>query len=497
MRRIFIGLSFFVLTIHTYGQTPHDNLIKYWKYRDRLRTRFMVVSKNVLDYGVNIPASDIFYDKDLISWGDANNNMSHYLSMLATELWLLKNNHQDYSTTLKELYYAMLALERLDTYSESNLRWKAAHGSWLENDSLAKSYVQPGDINGFLLRDDVGDGFWKKYGSHFDVGHCRGNLNNGSKYQLEEMSQDVIEHIMEGLSLVNTLVGTESVAGIPCNLSDKYIKPRLIHLGIMTCDSDAYQSPRSVNFKLWAQDFVKRFILYMQSDGTYKGKIGGIIPFTTHWVLVNPITHKLVLEGNGDDGGVAMISNGLIEAGKAITGENLRIYPGLFTDKEYNLAFRHPKTFQLGKEDNKTRSLACSVSGKKTFAVLRKLRDHYNPHKTGHFPIYEHFPLMYLVLHHLTYTDLKLKDKVYKSEKALYEGLLNSAPVGGPASNCGVYDWTSTSRCLWPENLGKNSTEHIEYNGLDYMMLHNLYCIAFGVKGFKALNIAANKTDNN
>ena len=449
----------------------------------------MVVSENVMDYGVNIPASEIYYDKNLISWGDANNNMSHYLSMLATELWLLKHNNQDYSSTLKELYYAMLALERLDLYSESNLRWKEAHDSRLENDSLEKKYIHQDDINGFLLRDDVGDGFWEKYGSHFDVSHCQGNLNRQDKFLLEEMSQDVIEHDMEGLSLINALVETESVAGIPCNLSDSYIKPRLTQLGIMTCDSDEHRSPKYVNFRLWAQDFVKRFIRYMQYKGTYSGKIGGFIPFTTHWVLVNPVTNKLVMQGNGADGGVAMIANGLINAAKAITGENLRIYPGLFSDKAYNLAFKHPKTFQLSLEDNKTRSLACHVADKKTFAVLRKLRDHYNPHKTGHFPIYEHFPLMYLALHHLTYTNTGLKDKAYNRDKELYEGLLNSAPTSGPASNCGVYEWTSASRCLWPENLGQHSDKHTEYNGLDYMMLHNLYYIAFGKEGFKTLKI--------
>jgi len=494
MRKVLIGLLFIILIVPFYGQTPNDNLQKYWKYRDRLRTRFMVVSENVMDYGVNIPASDIFYDKDIISWGDANNNMSHYLSMLSTELWLLKQNHQDYSSTLKELYYAMLALERLDMYSESNLRWKSAHGSWLENDSIEKSYVRPGDINGFLLRDDVGDSFWRKYGSHFDVSKCQGNLNRQDKFQMEEMSQDVIEHDMEGLSLVNTLVGTESVAGIPCNLPDNNIKTRLTHLAIMTCDSDVLQSPKLINFKLWAQDFVKRFIRFMQYDGTYSGKIGGLIPFKTHWVLVNPVTNKLVMQGNGADGGVAMISNGLLRAGQAITGENLRIYPRLLSDKEYNLAFKHPKTFQLGLEDNKTRSLACHVSGERTFARLRKLRDHYNPHKTGHFPIYEHFPLMYLVMHDLNYPGLGLKDKIHNFDKGLYGGLLDSAPISGPASNCGIYEWTSTSRCLWPENLGKKSGRQIEYNGLDYMMLHNLYDIAFGIKGFKTLKIDSAST---
>ena len=150
MRRILIGLFFLVLIVPVFGQNQHDNLLKYWKYRERLRNRFMVVSENVMEYGVNIPASDIFYKSDstksYISWGDANNNMSHYLSMLATELWLLKQNNQDYSQTLKELYYAMLALERLDTYSESNLRWKNARGYWIDN-YREKFYVRPGDIN--------------------------------------------------------------------------------------------------------------------------------------------------------------------------------------------------------------------------------------------------------------------------------------------------------------------------------------------------------------
>ena len=121
-RRIFIGLFIFTITIPIYAQTEQANLAKYWKYRDRLRSKFIVVSENVMDYGVNIPASDIYYKSDstksYICWGDGNNNMSHYLSVLATELWLLKHNNKDYTTTLKELYFAMLALERLDVYSE-------------------------------------------------------------------------------------------------------------------------------------------------------------------------------------------------------------------------------------------------------------------------------------------------------------------------------------------------------------------------------------------
>jgi hypothetical protein len=76
------------------AQTSEANLTKYQHYRERLRTKFIAVSENTMDFGVNIPASDLFYDRGYISWGDANNNMSHYLCMLATELYLLKQNHR-------------------------------------------------------------------------------------------------------------------------------------------------------------------------------------------------------------------------------------------------------------------------------------------------------------------------------------------------------------------------------------------------------------------
>lgn len=488
--KLLIGLFISGLTVPFFAQNEMDNQAKYWKYRDRLRNKFIVVSENVMDYGVNIPASDIYYKSDstksYICWGDGNNNMSHYLSVLATELWLLKHNNQDYTTTLKELYFAMLALERLDAYSESNIRWKTFIGSWIENNYWEKQFVHLGDINGFMLRNDVTDGFWKKYGNRFDVGDFSSNFSaSNTSFFMEENSQDVIEHTIEGLGLVSKLVGTESVANIRCDFSDIYVKPRLTSLGILTCKWDENLSPDSVNFSLWAKDFVKRFIRYMQSDEVFNKRFGGIIPFSTHWILKNPVTNKCVMEGSGSDSGVALLSNGIIKAGVAISGENLRIYPGLVSDNLYNLAFKYPRIFQLGREDNKTRSLAIHVSDKKSFAILTKLRDHYNPNRTGHFPIYEHFPLMYLVSHNLKYAELGLKDKDYNSEKALYQGLLNSAPENGPASNCGIYDWTSTSRCLWPENLGKKSDQHIEYNGLDYMMLYNLYQIAFEKKDAK------------
>ena len=82
MKKIITGLFFLILAIPFYCQNQQDNLKKYWDYRERLRNKFMVVSENVMEYGTNIPAAEIFYNNpdsakyNRISWGDANGNMS-------------------------------------------------------------------------------------------------------------------------------------------------------------------------------------------------------------------------------------------------------------------------------------------------------------------------------------------------------------------------------------------------------------------------------------
>ena len=93
-------LKYFLLLIipfNCFAQSQQLNLEKYWKYRKRLRDKFIVVS-NINYPGTNIPARDKFpyfkSNEGLLHWGDGNENLSHYISMLATEYRLLKNNNQ-------------------------------------------------------------------------------------------------------------------------------------------------------------------------------------------------------------------------------------------------------------------------------------------------------------------------------------------------------------------------------------------------------------------
>lgn len=486
IRHILIALLCLTAVAPIAAQTPDANLTKYQHYRERLRAKFIAVSENTMDFGVNIPASDLFYTRGYISWGDANNNMSHYLCMLATELYLLKQNQQDYRTTLSELYYAMLALERLDAYSEASLRYTLTQPRRIRSEA-ARRQVSEGDINGFALRNDVSDEFWSKYSSHFDVARPEANMTEQGGYSFEENSQDVIEHTIEGLALINQLLGNESVAGIPCHINSRAVKSYLYHKGISTCPDTLSLQPDSIHFQRWAQDMVVRYIRYMQSDKkhTYLKMFRKMPLLSTHWALRNPISGELVREGNGHEGGVSMISSGLVRVGRTITGQNLRQHRSLFSECQFRLAYSHPKTVMLGKEDRLARSVACTgnVSGRKTFNTLRRLRDTYCPYPGAQFPIQEHYPLMSLVLTSRTYAQSGLKEKEIASDRQMYEHLLNIAPPDGPSSQCGVREWTSTSRCLWP-STGRFPNERVEYNGLDYMMLYNLYCITFNIKGY-------------
>ena len=544
-KRLLVIIAIFS-TFSAYCQTPQLNLEKYWHYRDRLRERFVIVSHDVEEEGVNIPAGEIF--NDTIGWSDGNSIMSHYLALLSTELYLLKTDHQDYSKTLAELYYAMLALERLDLYSESH--WRRFNGklslgtkdSLLQirniciidslgyNPVLSEYTPLASDINGMHLRDDITPAFWNKHQQYFGVSV----YDASGCHPLEEISQDVMFHNIEGLALVARLIGIENVAKVPVTFKTQIIPQYLTEKGILKGDS--------VDFSLWAKDIIRRYIVWFQTDKGLRK-----LTVTNHWVLRNSVTGELVQQGSGDEGWDSWLfyNYGLIEVGKTIVGENLRTKKGFKSGekifkkilcKGFNatvddvsvdiLAPGHNRLFlrigldiltvgiyelhiltgkhiakfanhKLGRniDDYKVRSLACTgnVLGDSTYTVLVNRRSH-DPYNCGQQTIYEHLPLINIALYDLDGKNLKQDSALYRTEKNIYESLLNEAPFYGPTGNCSpdpnyfAHNWSETSRCVWPENLrpsNRRPCKNFEFNGMDYMMLYNLYRIAFDHYGDK------------
>jgi len=144
------------------AQTPEENLEKYWNYRERLvgtkgQAGFVSVG---LEQGCSVPASERYpvadcqYDwylnhnncdkhqgKGRLHWGDGTVYLGYYIAVLALEYANLERAKQSTDAVAQELWYALLAVERLDSLAEVVLGHE-------------------GKLDGFFLRDDVPADFY-------------------------------------------------------------------------------------------------------------------------------------------------------------------------------------------------------------------------------------------------------------------------------------------------------------------------------------------------
>ncbi len=110
MKKILISLIIILAYNYCFSQGTVQNLEKYWYYKQRLQENFMVVS-STNESGTNHPAitrgyhpnwfNHIAYDEHgvqiswpVVSWGDNNAGLQHYIAVLATECRLLKDYGQ-------------------------------------------------------------------------------------------------------------------------------------------------------------------------------------------------------------------------------------------------------------------------------------------------------------------------------------------------------------------------------------------------------------------
>lgn len=516
-------ISFCVLIIgswsseNLYAQAPTKLMDTYSKYRDRLFSEFVVVSPNVEEFGVNIPATDRVHDTlgnpYYISWGDGNCNFNHYLGFLATEYRLLKNNDQDYHETYSMIIYAMLAIERLDLYSEYVLRKHNQKFKIINNDTITDYIVYPDDINGFLIRDDVSLGFWLRYASFFGI--KTGGLNktkDGTNSYLsvfqkgvvakEEMSQDNIIKMLHALALVKLLVDTEPETLVEIHYINDLIPRYLKEKGII--------ADGIINISRWVDDLTDRLMGQVQKPFpdkalSFKPNGGMAKPvknqlfaiISTRWYIMNPVTDELVAEGNGEDMGVWINSFGFAEAGNAISGKNQYHFDGSnFGFNKYlfkSLIFKQFKILPGGAislpkdiEDYMFRDLAV-ISDinwcKNSTQLFYALRD-----RRPKLP-YEHQTLILYLLHKDKYSNIYGSgEKMWEDDKIFYADLLSKAPPEGPTSNKNSPNyskfWNISSRLIWPSKKPPNPRLIWEFAGLDYLFLHNLYRLVFEPSDF-------------
>jgi hypothetical protein len=158
MKNTFLILYLF-LELTLFAQNPEFNLQKYWFYRERFKNFFvsigtesgqglavpmMAQGENCDPNLVNSEVSDISVPdgEGTFRLDDLTGHQGWYIGVLATEYALLKEHDKNTDEIVYELYCALYALNRLDTYDP---------GNHLGND----------DLDGFMLREDFPANFFE------------------------------------------------------------------------------------------------------------------------------------------------------------------------------------------------------------------------------------------------------------------------------------------------------------------------------------------------
>ncbi len=160
------------------AQTFSQNQDKYWAYRDRMRKNFtkigaepgesIPISARSIGFAFDgAPATASGNKPSRIYYADATIYLGHYVSVVATEIKLLKDQigntnsaqallslNNQLLAAKNELYFSLLAINRLDFVSEYYL-------------SEHQNTLSPDDLNGLLLRDDVPENFHEKFISDY------------------------------------------------------------------------------------------------------------------------------------------------------------------------------------------------------------------------------------------------------------------------------------------------------------------------------------------
>ncbi len=189
-----LGMAVLAATVVAAAQTTADNADKYWRLRDRLRKEFVVVGAGS---GEAIPASRRHEADGVIRWADATIRLGWYLAVLATEHAMLSQpaaypgfDRGGQATTEASVDELYYALNALERLD------RVADASFPAPCTMAES------LNGFFIRDDVGAGF------HANFAPLSKTLSDYLDPVLtnNEMSQDQVYHLLLGLALVKRFI---------------------------------------------------------------------------------------------------------------------------------------------------------------------------------------------------------------------------------------------------------------------------------------------------
>lgn len=456
------------------SQTLEQNLKKYWYYRERLKRDFMLGISD--EFGASIPASRRNLQTGMLSWGDATIDLGHYIAVLGTEYKLLVRWGQDPQQTLEELFWALFAFNRLDRYAETYYTNNQG------NDGSP-------NLNGFFVRDDVPGGTLSQYwqsqlNQSIDppiITQTESDFSS-SDPRNKECSYDQEIHLLMGLGIVHLNIPTS-----------------------VTFNNNQFQDGIS-SISIEADSIITRMLRYLQNgksstiyvdanDQEYSIDIHDLLASYSsncsqwNWCLKNPVTGIPVKRGAN----AFWCSMGFSAAGLWLAG----IFPNdllqsVVCPAEGQIARQIFLSLEnhVTNEDFKVLMLDAFGDVWPNGINFQDTNSNYNAHKIGprsHNQGYDFIPLIHQIFHlgnNYLMNEVSSSDPYYLNPKGYYEYLLDCAPDCGPynygyPSQSATYEWSSTSRTIHPARRGQNPIFPGDYNGLDYMLFHNLYWLKY------------------
>jgi len=457
MKRYTTLLLIFIISVKiSTAQTKalDNNIIKYWHYRTRMLDNFISIGTKA---GQSLPfGTRNEYGKKILSQGEGPILLGHYIGVLATEYKLLQKNNQNTEQTLKELYYALFAFNRLDLIAEtSNCYNKQAKldGFFVREDFPNNFVATNKNLNKNTLTNNT---FIKGSGKTFTVTHTTHNgeyycgknpKGYGRKYTHLPMSLDQILGILMGVSLVNEM----------CEIETTYL--------------DTPFQDGETSLKKEAKNIAQRLIYFAKKhhwsprepDGDYIGDCEFVTKSKPNFFKNNATMYLFP----------RLISN----IGKQIYGKRYGYLPlidalgglgSIILDNTQRSFYHRRMYIEMMALSNKDNNPFVSTA-KKVKSISKK---------------YNWEPFYYTLgclLH-----DWKKDNTIKKQTLAM----LSNAPFEGPFFH-GVNDfakngWATEDRFTASLGGQYNGSRFPEitgnYIGLDYMLLHNMYLLTYANK---------------
>ncbi len=456
---LFILLALFI-GLECYAQQRTWDEEKYEGYRERLRLHFMAGIGP--EMGMSIPAMSWDTVNGIVKWSDCTIDHGHYLSVLGSEYKILSAQGKGTDETVRELFYALYALNRLDYFAE---------------------YYFDGEksLNGFFVRDDVSE-------DSLDMEEVLARLNENLPYymidslasdymeaepRLKEESLDQAIMLITGLGMV-----------IQC------VPPELVY----------YEGRNPLPFQDFelsiqqeAENIITRIVNYMKEGDTVVVGLNindpnllGVQGLNWDFIIKNPVTYEEVFRGAN----AFFLSTGIVGSKYWLTGQespttdtfNQQTALGVFLALE-NLILPNFQDLKVLNLDAMSNIWPEGMQQDTSFT-------NYNAQIIGprsQTQGYEWVPMLHQVVfgsRNYLMSAVPPDTLYYNDPEGYYEYLLNMAPEEGPYNyNDSIYpnwEWSSTSRTIHPERRGQLNTAFTgHYNGLDYMLFRNLLVLNF------------------